>query len=126
MLTMDDLIQMMLNLPRAIAAGWAAWFFFGLLLSVWSRREQLMVDDYGSSEHNSGVRAAAAKPPSGVRAPKNVPATSSDAFGDLEKIFEESATGTHRMPGERPSPVLAEVQVTGSNGATLAAPQSLP
>lgn len=126
MLTMNDVIEMLLNMPKLLAAGWAAWFAFGLVLSIWSRREKLMVDGYASTEHKSGARAAAAKPPSGVRAPKAEPvvASSGDAFGDLEKIFEQEATGTHRTPGERQSPVLAEV--TGSNGATLAAPQSLP
>ena len=124
----NDLLDMAMNLPRMLAAGWAAWFFVGLLLSIWGRREQLLpvVDD--TTKHKSGVRAAAgSKPPSGVRAPvkpsKNVPVSEGDPFGDLEKLFETPA-GTHRTPGE--SPVLSEVTVTRSNGAALAAPQSLP
>lgn len=140
MLTTDDLKEMILNMPRVLAAGWAAWFLVGLALSVWMRREKLMVDEpwsWGSSEHKSGVRAT--KPPSGARAPrppKNVPvipASAGDAFGDLEKLLEQDA-GTHRTPGEKASPVLADIDrfiegkgtVTGSNGAALAAPQSLP
>jgi hypothetical protein len=130
MLTMNDLIAMLENLPKMLAAGWVAWLVFGLMLSVWGRREALMIDDV-RSEHKSGVRAAAgSKPPSGVRAPvrasKNVPVSAGDAFGDLEKLLDQEIAGSHRMPGEKPSPVLAEVTVTASNGAALAAPQSLP
>jgi len=131
---MDDLKEMVLNMPRILAAGWAAWFFVGLLLSVWARREKHMADDYRSSEHKSGVHAVRAS--SGVRAPrpsKNVPVSAGDAFGDLEKLLEPEA-GSHRTPGEKSSPVLADIDrfmenkgtVTGSNGAALAAPQSLP
>ena len=129
MLTMNDFIQMILNMPKALAAGWAAWFFFGLLLSVWGRREKSMVDDDtsyydGANEHKSGVRAAAAtKPPSGVRAPVTtepvIPATAGDAFGELERLLEPESP-THRTPGEKQSPVLAE------SAPALAAPQSLP
>jgi len=137
MLTMNDVKEMVLNMPRVLAAGWAAWFLVGLLLSVWMRREKLMVDEpwsWGASEHKSGVRAT--RPSSGARAPrpsKNVPVSAGDAFGDLEKLLEPEA-GTHRTPGEKASPVLADIDrfiegkgaVTGSNGAALAAPQSLP
>ena len=48
-----------------------------------------------------------------------------DPFGDLEKLFDDQ-TGTHRTPGEAPTPILTDVTVTRSNGAALAAPQSLP
>ena len=131
MLTVNDVIAMLENMPKLLAAAWGAWFLLGLMLSVWGRREALMIDDV-RSEHKSGVRAAAGtKPPSGVRAPvrasKNVPVSAGDAFGDLEKLLEEqTAAGAHRTPGEKSSPVLAEMTVTGSNGAALAAPQALP
>lgn len=137
MLTMDDLKELILNVPRMLAAGWAVWLAVGLALSVWARREKLMIDEpwnWGSSEHKSGVPAA--KPGSGARAsrpPKTVPASAGDAFGDLEKLLEPEV-GSHRTPGEKQSPVLADIDrfiegngtVTGSNGAALAAPQSLP
>ena len=128
----NDLYEMVLNMPRMLAAGWGVWLFVGLLLSIWGRREKDIVAYYSTTKHKSGARAAAGtKPPSGVRAPvkpsssPSVPVTASagDAFGDLERLLEPEV-GSHRTPGERSSPVLAEV--TGSNGAALAAPQSLP
>lgn len=129
----NDLMFLATKVPPMLAGGWAAWFFVGLLLSIWGRREKAHLTVYGSTKHKSGVRAAtASKPPSGVRAPKSstpapapAAAATDDPFGDLEKLFEPQAP-VHRTPGERPSPVLAEVHVTGSNGAALAAPQSLP
>lgn len=126
----NDLIAMLMDVPPLLAAGWAAWFAVGLALSIWGRREKAYLMVHGTTRHKSGVRAAAAsKPPSGVRAPvkpaQPAPAASGDPFGDLEKLFAPLA-GEHRTPGEAPSPVLAEVTVTRSNGAALAAPQSLP
>lgn len=108
----NDLIGLLEDLPRTLAAGWATWLFVGLLLSVWQRRDsRRLVLHAPSKKHKSGVR-----PPSGVRAParpviKSVPMSSGDAFGDLEALLEEPS-GTHRVPGDA-SPVLA-------------APQSLP
>ena len=126
----NDLMYMAMKVPPMLAGGWAAWFFVGLLLSIWGRREKAYLTVHGTTKHKSGVRAAAAsRPPSGVRAPKPevaaVHETTDDPFGDLEKLFEPESRA-HRTPGERPSPVLAEVTVTGSNGTALAAPQSLP
>ncbi len=125
-MVINDLLDMAMNVPPMLAAGWGAWFFAGLLLSIWGRREKNhLVVHSDLTKHKSGARAAAgSKPPSGVRAPvkpaENVPASDGDPFGDLEKLFEPQA-GAHRTPGEAPSPVL-----TRSNGAALAAPQSLP
>ena len=122
----NDLLDMAMNVPPMLAAGWGAWFFVGLLLSIWGRREKAyLVVHADSTKHKSGVRAAAgSKPPSGVRAPvkpaQNVPAPEGDPFDDLEKLFEPQV-GAHRTPGDAPSPVL-----TRSNGAPLAAPHSLP
>ena len=126
----NDLVDMLMDVPPMLAAGWAAWFFVGLVLSIWGRREKAYLVVHGTSEHKSGVRAAAgSKPPSGVRAPvkpsSSVPVSAGDAFGELERLLEPEAK-SHRRPGESDSPVLAEVTVTGPNGAALAAPQSLP
>lgn len=132
----NDLLNMVMQVPPTLAAGWGAWFFIGLLLSVWGRREKLHIGIVQTNEHKSGVRAAAAsRPPSGARAPKpaaSAPATTQgDPFGELEKLFDEQ-TGTHRTPGEAPVAaavavaVPTDVTVTRSNGAALAAPQSLP
>ena len=127
-MVINDLLDMAMSVPPMLAAGWGAWFFVGLLLSIWGRREKMfLVVHSDTTKHKSGVRAAAAaKPPSGVRAPVTpaqavpAPVSQGDPFGDLEKLFEPQV-GAHRTPGESPSPVL-----TRSNGAALAAPQSLP
>jgi hypothetical protein len=118
----NDLIEMLDDLPRTLAAGWAAWLFVGLLLSVWQRRDsrRLVVHNV-VKKPKSGVR-----PPSGVgspaRAVKSVPMSSGDAFGELEALLEPP-TGMHRMPGEA-SPVLTDP--VPSTAPALAAPQSLP
>ncbi len=118
----NDLVSLLMQIPPLLAASWAAWFFVGLVLSIWQRKEQARLVVHGPApKQKSGVR-----PPSGVRAATpahSVPMTSRDAFGELERILEPEIGG-HRVPGDRPSPVLAEV--TGSNGAALAAPQSVP
>ena len=116
----NDLIALLEELPRTLAAGWAAWLFVGLLLSVWQRRESRRLV----------VHAPASRPKSGVRTPaparvqarpvKSVPASSGDAFGELEALLEEPA-GSHRMPGE--SPMMTE---PARPAPVLAAPQSLP
>lgn len=118
----NDLINLLNDLPTTLAAGWAGWLFVGLLLSVWQRREsrRLVVHGPVKQRQKSGVR-----PPSGVGAParpaKIVPLSSGDAFGELEALLEQPA-GTHRMPGES-SPVLSEQP---RPTPALAAPQSLP
>ena len=118
----NDLVGLLNDLPRTLAAGWATWLFVGLLLSVWQRRERRrLVLHRATTKQKSGVR-----PPSGVRAParplKSVPMSSGDAFGELEALLEPP-TGTHRTPGDA-SPVLAEA--SRSSIPALTAPQSLP
>ena len=118
----NDLIGMLEDLPRTLAAGWATWLFVGLLLSVWQRRDSRRLVVIGATKRQkSGVR-----PPSDVRAParavKSVPASSGDAFGELEALLEPQH-GTHRLPGEA-SPVLTEP--SPSAAPVLAGPQSLP
>ena len=118
----NDLIGMLEDLPRTLAAGWATWLFAGLLLSVWQRRDRRRLVVLGPGKRQkSGVR-----PPSGAGAPartmKSVPTSSGDAFGELEALLEPP-TGSHRLPGEA-SPVLTEP--SRSAGPGLAAPQSLP
>ena len=59
----NDLLSLLLDVPPLLAAQWAAWLAVGLMLSIWTRREQsqLMVPA-PAPRHKSGVR-----PPSGVR-----------------------------------------------------------
>jgi hypothetical protein len=119
----NDLIGLLEDLPRTIAAGWATWLFVGLLLSVWQRRESRRLVVHGPiKKQKSGVR-----PPSGVRAParavpKSVPVSAGDAFGELEALLEPPS-GTHRVPGDV-SPVLTDS--SRSAAPALTAPQSLP
>jgi hypothetical protein len=118
----NDVIGMLEELPRTLAAGWATWLFAGLLLSVWQRRDSRRLVVLGpATRQKSGVR-----PPPGVPTParpvKSVPMSSGDAFGELEALLEPP-TGSHRMPGEA-SPVLTEP--SRSAPTVLAAPQSLP
>lgn len=114
----NDLIGMLEDLPRTLAAGWATWLFVGLLLSVWQRRDSRRLVVIGSGKRqNSGVRL-----PSGVpaaRPVKSVPVSSGDAFGELEALLEPP-TGSHRMPGE------ASREPSSSAAPVLGAPQSLP
>jgi hypothetical protein len=111
---LNDLIGMLEDLPRTLAAGWASWLFAGLLLSVWQRRDSRRLVVVGQTKRQElGVRAPA-------RPVKSVPASSGDAFGELEALLE-SPSGSHRLPGEI-SPVLTEP----SRPAVPRAPQSLP
>ena len=119
----NDLIGLLEALPRTIAAGWAAWLFVGLLLSIWQRRDSRRLVVHGPTKKQK----SAVRPPSGVRAParavaKSVPVSSGDAFGELEALLEPPS-GTHRVPGDM-SPVLTEP--ARSAAPALAAPQSLP
>ena len=116
----NDVIAMLEDLPRTLAAGWATWLFAGLLLSVWQRRDSRRLVVLGPGKRQkSEVRQ-----PSGVpaRSVKSAPIPSGDAFGELEALLEPP-TGSHRMPGEE-SPVLTES--SRSAAPVLGAPQSLP
>jgi hypothetical protein len=118
----NNLIEMLEDLPRTLAAGWATWLFVGLLLSIWQRRDSRRLVVLGPGKpQKSGVR-----PPSGAGAPArpvaSVPMSSGDAFGELEALLEPPA-GSHRMPGEA-SPVLTEP--SRSAPPMLGGPQSLP
>ena len=137
MLNLNDVIDLMMAIPVALAAKWAVWFAFGLALSIWGRREKLYLSTASEHDENPYLLTAyehdeaPAKPKSGVRRHASVAAaaaapSSGDAFADLAALFEPQE-GTHRTPGEAPaqpgvpsaSPVLAEAP-------RLVAPQSLP
>ncbi len=116
----NDLIEMLEDLPRTLAAGWATWLFVGLLLSVWQRRESRRLVVLGPGKRQkSGVRLPSGAVPRPV---KSVPMSSGDAFGELEALLEPPA-GSHRMPGEA-SPVLTEP--SRSSAPVPGGPQSLP
>ena len=120
----NDLIAMLDDLPRTLAAGWATWLFVGLLLSVWQRRDSRRLVVLGPAKRQkSGVRPPSSVPAAAPARPvKTVPMSSGDASGELEALLEPQ-TGSHRMPGET-SPVLTEP--SRSPAPVLGAPQSLP
>ena len=53
----NDLLGMLEDLPRTLAAGWASWLFVGLLLSVWQRRDSRRLVVAGPSKPQSRVSA---------------------------------------------------------------------
>jgi hypothetical protein len=110
----NDLLALVMEIPPVLAAQWGAWFFVGLVLSVWSRREKARLVVHTPPKHKSGVR-----PPAERKQVKSVPLSSGDAFGELEQILDDKPASAHRRPGED-SPVLSEM------ARPLAAPPSLP
>jgi hypothetical protein len=115
----NDLIGLLMEVPPKLAAAWGVWFFAGLVLSIWQRREKSRLVIHGPS--------STPRPKTGVQPPRpaaSVPRSSADAFDDLAALLDSSADstpGSHRTPGEQLN------EVTGSNGRPLmAAPQSLP
>ena len=123
----NDLIAMLEDLPRTLAAGWAAWLFAGLLLSVWQRRDsrRLVVLGAGKRQKSGRARRRRACRARRRRPVKSVPMSSGDAFGELEALLEPP-TGTHRMPGEA-SPVSTEPSPLGrprSRRARRASPKA--
>jgi hypothetical protein len=117
---LNDLIALLMQIPPVLASQWAAWFFFGLILSIWTRREKGRTLMHGHTRHDAGVR-----PVLGLRAPirtshtPTAPLSAGDAFSDLEALLKQEVAGTHR-PGDAPS--LDEP----GPAAALATPQSLP
>lgn len=113
----NDVIDLLMHVPPMLAGAWAVWFSFGLMLSIWQRREKARLIVHGAApRHRSAVRPASGiRPPSGFRAPRPVAprppaANGGDAFSELEALLE-APEGSHRRPGEAPR---------------LPAPQSLP
>ena len=117
---LNDLIDLLKDVPPRLAFMWAGWMTVGLMLNFWHRRakrNQLTVYYDTTPRPKSGVKGP--KPPSGVRAQ----APSGDAFGELEALLDTPAeptpTGGYRRPGED-SPVHSEAT------PALAVPRALP
>ena len=127
-MSMDDLIALLLDIPPMLAAGWGLWFAAGLGLSIWGRREKMMVWDEPEAQ------TIAAKPPTQAerhaRQQAKAPHSAGDAFGELEALLDQQTQSTHRMPGEAPAAAPAPAPAAESPVLTeaprLAAPQSLP
>lgn len=90
----NDLVALLMKIPPLLAGAWGVWFFVGLLLSIWQRKEHAMLV----------VHTAPPKQKSGVRPPRpparSVPLPGGDAFGELEAMLEPPTTGLHRRPGD--------------------------
>ena len=118
---LNDVIDLLADVPPRLAFMWAAWMTVGLMLNYWHRRakrNQLTTVYHDSPRPKSGVKGP--KPPSAVRAQ----APAADAFGELEALLDTPTEpaptgGYHRRPGED-TPVLSEAQ------PALAAPRALP
>ena len=105
---MNEVLDVLADVPPMLAAAWAAWLGVGLLLTVWYRRAKASLDDQQAavrstnrvkSEPRPAVRAATA--PS-LRSPAVRPAAvKGDPFADLAQIFDETPPAPHqRAPGE--------------------------
>lgn len=106
---LNDVIDLLRDVPPMLAGAWAAWFGVGLMLSIWQRRDKARLVMHPATHQRSAVRTpSGVTPPSGIRAPRPIkrrtPATTGgDAFSELEALLESPA-GTHRTPGDTPTP----------------------
>lgn len=117
---MDDLIALLLDIPPVLAAGWGVWFAAGLGLSIWGRREKMMV--WAEPEPETIAIKTPTPADRHARQQAKAPHSAGDAFGELEALLDQQTQSRRHMPGEEPaaeSPVLTEAP-------RLAAPQSLP
>jgi hypothetical protein len=97
---MNELVDMLRDVPPTLAAAWGSWLAIGLTLLLWHLRarvweeEQARLAVIARTRSKSGVR-----PPSGVRRPVKPAA---DAFGELEAMLEpDPSTGNlSRRPGD--------------------------
>jgi hypothetical protein len=111
---LNDLIALLMQTPPLLAAQWGVWFAVGLGLSIWGRREKARL-----VVHDAGPRPKSGSRQRQVKAALH---SSGDAFGELEALLDQQE-GTHRTPGEAPSPSVNEPL---RSAPVLAAPQSLP
>ena len=97
---MNELLDLLRDVPPTLAAAWGSWLAVGLTLLLWHLRARVWEEDQARlaviarTRSKSGVR-----PPSGVRrSPKAAP---TDAFGELEAMLEPPTTGAlSRRPGD--------------------------
>ena len=122
---MDDLIALLLDIPPMLAAGWLLWFAAGLGLSIWGRREKMMVWDYPAEAPSVAVKAPT-QAERHARQQAKAPHSAGDAFGELEALLDQQSQSTHRMPGEAPAAAPAAASPVLTEAPRLAAPQSLP
>ena len=98
---MNEVFDILADVPPMLAAAWAAWLGAGLLLTIWYRRARTALDEQqmtvrAMARAKSGPRASArphvaaplASPSRSHAAPA---AVKGDPFADLAQIFDESA-----------------------------------
>ena len=98
---MNELLDMLRDVPPTLAAAWGSWLAVGLMLLLWHLRARVWEDEQARlaviarTRPKSGVR-----PPSGVRRPPT--AAPADAFAELEAMLEpDPSTGNlSRRPGD--------------------------
>ena len=99
---MNEILDILADIPPMLAAAWAAWLGAGLLLTIWYRKakaglEEQLAAARSMARAKSGARPAAAR--SSVPAPlapstrshAAPPAVKGDPFADLAQIFDEGA-----------------------------------
>lgn len=126
----NDMMDLLSDVPGTLAAGWAVWLGSGLLLAMWYRKAK---DNFEMPQvlaartvarAKSGPRPVAeARPvveprPAAVARPKPAPISVGDPFGDLATLLDQPAESApppapaYRVPSESPilnsagSPVL--------------------
>ena len=98
---MDEVLDMLRDVPPTLAAAWGSWLAVGLTLLLWHLRARVWEDDQARLAAMARTRSkSGVRPPSGVRRPPK--AAPADAFGELEAMLEpDRSTGNlSRRPGD--------------------------
>lgn len=98
---MNELLDMMRDVPGPLAAAWGGWLAVGLMLLLWHMRAHEWEREYVRLLAQSRPRTkSGVRPPSGVR--RAVKAPPVDAFGELEALLEPAPTtgAISRRPGD--------------------------
>lgn len=123
----NNLMQVLSDVPPTLAAGWAVWFGAGVLLTMWYRKVRAnaevpyAVASRSVARAKSGPRPTAeprpmaeprtvaeARPAVTVARPKPSPIAVGDPFGDLATLLDQptdsapAAAPSHRVPGDSP------------------------
>jgi hypothetical protein len=98
---MNELVEMLRDVPPSLAAAWGGWLAVGLSLLLWHLRAREGEEEHARLAVIARTRAkSGVRPPSGIRrAAKPAPA---DAFSELEAMLEPDPTtgNLSRRPGD--------------------------
>lgn len=113
----NNIMQMIVDVPPMLIAAWLAWFIVGGMLAMWYRRASLEAEFAPVSAPRAAVRPKpATKPWSGfsttavseepVMAPRGTaPGSVGDPFGDLATLLDQpspAAPAPPRVPNDSP------------------------